>query len=123
MMSEIIEKDWVTSAGLRAVCVLVQLGSHRCGYVAVPMGHPLFGKRYQQIEDDISVHGGLTFSSDSELTHNYPAYSKEPVTWFGFDCAHIGDQFGFLSREGVRRSTEFVVNQCESLASQLKENL
>jgi hypothetical protein len=42
-----IEKDWATKAGLRAACLFVN-DSHRCGYVGVPKGHPLFGVEYNE---------------------------------------------------------------------------
>lgn len=44
-----IEKDWITVAGLRAVCwMCTSMGrkTHRCGYVEVPAGHPLHGISY-----------------------------------------------------------------------------
>lgn len=42
-----IEKDWITEAELRGV-VLITDGtrSSRCGYVEVPLGHPLHGVSY-----------------------------------------------------------------------------
>lgn len=40
-----IEKIWKTKAGHKAVVMLVR-NSHRCGYVGVPEGHPLYGKKY-----------------------------------------------------------------------------
>ncbi len=50
-----IERDWRTWAGLRAVALVVvkevrgrRLRSHRCGYVEVPRGHPLYGIRYNE---------------------------------------------------------------------------
>lgn len=46
-MSNVIERDWTTKAGLRAVCLLAH-GSHRCGYVEVSVGHPLHGIGYHQ---------------------------------------------------------------------------
>lgn len=45
-MGHTIERDWVSS-GLRCV-VLASDAGHRCGYVAVPGGHPLFGVEYGQ---------------------------------------------------------------------------
>lgn len=36
-----IENDWVTHAGLRALVVYHTSTEHRCGYVAIPKGHPL----------------------------------------------------------------------------------
>lgn len=52
-MSSIIERDWTTNAGLRAVCLVVlhhgtEAKSHRCGYVCLPKGHPLHGMHYGQ---------------------------------------------------------------------------
>lgn len=48
-MSNKIERDWITEAGLRAV-VLVGIysgrQSHRCGYVGLPVGHKLWGVDY-----------------------------------------------------------------------------
>lgn len=44
-----VEKDWITKAGLRAVCYVCSRGGrkkHRCGYVEVPQGHPLYGVAY-----------------------------------------------------------------------------
>lgn len=53
-----------------------------CGYVALPKGHPLHGKGYDEIDDKINdvAHFGLTYS---EL---------EGDDWvIGFDCNHAGD--------------------------------
>ena len=44
-MSSVVEKDWITKSGLRAVALLVR-GSHRCGYVGVPKEHALYEKEY-----------------------------------------------------------------------------
>jgi hypothetical protein len=60
-MSFLTERDWVTKAGLRAVCLLVNNGSHRCGYVEVPEGHPLDGV------DDSTAHPSLVFAGDEEI--------------------------------------------------------
>ncbi len=43
-MANVVEKDWVTKSGLRAVvlmCIHSGRESHRCGYVEVKAGHPL----------------------------------------------------------------------------------
>jgi hypothetical protein len=65
---------------------------HWCGYVAVPKGHPLFGKHYNDL-DDIEVHGGLTFSSECEgmVCHVPKAGEDDEVWWFGWDAAHLYD--------------------------------
>ncbi len=50
------EKDWITKAGLRAVCVVNERRgrkTHRCGYVEVPQGHRLHGVSYSDPIADI----------------------------------------------------------------------
>ncbi len=128
-----IEKDWTTKAGLRAVVLATSMG-HRCGYVGVPLAHPHYGRHYDDSGlYDISVHGGLTFSS-SEIG-KYPVESD--LHWFGFDCAHLGDakdpdlmdelhreiheKYPPLFREAgdVVRDLPFCERECEDLAKQL----
>lgn len=64
-----------------------------CGYVAVPPGHPLHGKGYEDVS--CSVHGGLTFADRCQpggLICHVPAPGEpDDVWWLGFDCAHGGD--------------------------------
>lgn len=140
-MGRTLERDWITAAGLRAVCVLVMRAgrrSHRCGYVEVPAGHPLYGVAYDQncralpgpaAEGEpvgntpaaiIDVHGGLTYSGRG--SEGYPAESSG--WWFGFDCLHLGDTTidplpGLDYKTGEPRSEEYVVEECERLAAQI----
>lgn len=141
-----VEKDWITEAGFRAVVIMIK-DSHRCGYVGVPAGHPLFGAEYskpcaalsrpaddetigkrsplallcvagdesrmQSPEIVFDVHGGITFSGKSA---DYPAPSD--LWWFGFDCAHSGDR-SHGGSDGVMRSLDYCIAECESLASQI----
>lgn len=44
-MTARIEKDWTTASGFRAVVAVMDMG-YRCGYVGVPVGHPLHGTEY-----------------------------------------------------------------------------
>ena len=42
---------------------------HRCGYVALPKGHPLFGKDYDKCYDiapELDVDGGITFANGTD---------------------------------------------------------
>lgn len=43
---------------------------HRCGYVALPEGHPLFGKDWSACYDidapDLDVDGGVTFANGTD---------------------------------------------------------
>jgi len=51
-VSNIIEKEWGTQSGLPAVCLVCcfreGVRHHRCGYVGVPIGHPLYGVSYDE---------------------------------------------------------------------------
>lgn len=147
-MSNIVERNWNTKAGLPAVCLFVR-DSHRCGYVRVPPEHPLHGKDYADdceclkgiLADDtpigkrgliplfcwdgaktspevvFDVHGGITHSGNAE--DGYPI-TDPSGWWFGFDCAHAGDR-SHGGVDGVLRSTEYVVAECERLAEQLEQ--
>lgn len=114
-----IERDWMTLAGLQGTVLLVN-ESHRCGYVGVPPGHPLYGCVYSQPANALGgkepwgvfeVHGGLTWSG---------FWNGDDLWRFGFDCHH--DMDGSLRDEQPYfpvRPLEYVVSQCESLARQL----
>ena len=50
-MSYIIEKDWITPAGLRAIIIICEhqgRKTHRCGYVGVSAGCCLYKKSYHE---------------------------------------------------------------------------
>ena len=51
-MPSIIEKDWTTEAGLRAIALIITRAdgtkSHRCGYVEVAADSELYGKEYNE---------------------------------------------------------------------------
>lgn len=112
-----VQKDWITRAGLRAVVTAHETLGHHCGYVAVPEGHPLFGKHYDHA-GDIEVHGGLTYSGGEG---KYPVEAGG-VWWFGYDCAHLGDLIPgavYTSPEDTFKDLKFNECECESLAEQL----
>lgn len=119
--------------GYTCVVVFGDLG-FRCGYVGVPVWHPLYRVEYYDIDKPIDVHGGLTYSGGSV---DYPIES-EALWWFGFDCGHAWDGFDYeLSSElfpyqqqfyrnmhrseGQICSSDYVAAECRSLAEQLKE--
>lgn len=110
-----VERDWITAAGLRAVVIMGDRG-YRCGYVGVPVGHPLHGCDYSEPAECLAfpsgepigkrgiipllcsdgearpdvvfdVHGGLTFSGGRQ---DYPVAGTD-LWWFGYDCAHCDD--------------------------------
>jgi hypothetical protein len=129
-------------------CLLVRNGGGAlCGYVGLPPEHPWHGKDYGQCltrcGDDfcyehspgsaVCVHGGLTFSAgcantDDESRHicHVPLPGRpHDVWWFGFDCAHSGDESPAYARYGVSimsgeyRDVEYVRGECADLARQL----
>lgn len=73
-----IEREFEES-GLECCTRTVYFG-HRCGYVAVREGHPLYGMGYDKLYDEhpeIDVDGGVTFADG------------EGGAWmFGWDAAH-----------------------------------
>ncbi|HLI77186.1 MAG TPA: hypothetical protein VKV02_09590, partial [Acidobacteriaceae bacterium] len=119
------ERDWTTAAGLRAVVLLEQSRAldpghrlHYCGYVEVPVGHPLHGVPYDWPNDVLPAHqrpqeyftvtGGLLYSGPG--TSGYPVRSEG--WWFGFDCNPLWDL-----EPPHDRGSEDVVAQCEQLAA------
>ena len=102
-------KEWVTEAGLTARVLKVDddyNGSYHNGYVQIPANSKLSDDSYNE-HCDIEVHGGLTFDGDLDDDNNH---------WFGFDCAHLGDNI-------EDQDLDYMIKQCESLAKQLKERL
>lgn len=105
--------------GLKCVVIMTGMG-HRCGYVGVAKGHPLYGKNYSDKclhFDDVSgepigkrgvlplmfsgVENGLVspdlyFDVHGGITYAEGGIGSEyPIEsslwWFGFDTAHAGD--------------------------------
>lgn len=113
------EYQWITQHGHKALCIMAVLDgmeSHRCGYVGVPAGHPLYKVAYtdcvkdsETLESLIDIHGGVTFTD----------FIEDFDEWFiGFDCAHLGDKTAFWE-DGVLRSKGYVIQECESLSEQI----
>lgn len=80
-------------------CLMKRNGSGAwCGYVAVNPDHPLHGVGYDDAHSgrDIDVHGGLTYASlcneNAGICHVPKPGEPDNVWWFGFDCAHGGDE-------------------------------
>lgn len=80
-------------AGLACLALRHPDFGHWCGYVGVPPGHPLHGRAYQEIEVDLSAHGGLTYSKPCSgyICHVAQPGTPENVWWLGWDFAHAFD--------------------------------
>jgi len=117
------------SSGYQCIVLRGPVGSLN-GYVELPLGHPSFGKHYDDV--DVEVHGGLTYGSHT----NPDTGEKDLGFWLGFDTAHAGDitpktssllrafSEAFEPRPGGTKDTyknfAYVREQVVSLAKQLK---
>jgi hypothetical protein len=90
------------------------------GYVSISNQHPYYDKHYSDIEEDISVYGGLTYSNTD---------SKNKETTFGFDTVHyddiVLDQYNnpifHISSQATYKTYEFVEQEIHKLVKQFKE--
>lgn len=130
--NEYDKKQWQDEeTGLPCLVVRGPIGA-LCGYVGVPKSHPLHGEEYWGI--DVDVHWGLTYAglcaknyAESEgVCHKPSPGEPDNVWWFGFDCAHSGDDCDPMGHRSsysdpgdVYRDTSFVERECRSLARQL----
>lgn len=107
--------EWTYTAknGLEVDCFIRRNNSLAfCGYVVITSDNKLFGLDYDNIYSkvNISVHGGLTYSDEGE------------GGWIiGFDCSHLGDFCPAFSYDGIYRTKEFVISECESLAESVSK--
>lgn len=84
-----------------------------CGYIYLPVGHPLHGVDYSSFDHDVDVHGGWTYSG------------SEGDAWcVGFDCNHYYDyapgMAGFRDSRQDYRTIGFVTKELERTAKQFK---
>jgi hypothetical protein len=99
-------------------CAIVKGNFALCGYVHVPEGHPDANSFYDDV--DVNVHGGLTFTCKAEGGGR----------WFGFDCGHFGDWWGYAENghasehpgkvwtvDDVKAETERLAKQLAKLAT------
>lgn len=120
-ISEIIKEEgdlheWIYTAknGLEIECLIRRNTTLAlCGYVVITSDNKLFGLDYDTIYSKVntSVHGGLTYSDEGD------------GGWvIGFDCAHAGDLCpAFPYYDGVYRTKEYVIEECERLAESVSK--
>lgn len=106
--------------------IILNLGWHPTAYVEIPKNHPYYKAGYDDIDIDIEVHGGLTYSGDM---------GKDGEWYLGWDYAHCEDYFGCveLYREaldlpewtpewtGKKWTTEEILEDVKTAIRQLKE--
>lgn len=86
------------------------------GYVLIPNGNPLHGKRYTDI--DVDIHGGLTFSEivDAEMIESWGLDVEDEGKWcVGFDTAHFSDTLDKWTKEKVQQEAERLKEQLEKI--------
>lgn len=111
-------------AGRRCLMLRNLRLGHWCGYVAVPPGHPYYGKDYDGL--DVEVHGGLTYADAcaGDICHKAKPGEPDDLWWLGFDCGHFLDLVPFrhdsdLPEKEIYRDVAYVRAECERLAEQL----
>lgn len=96
-MSYDVEKDWITSSGLRAVVIMLTGRgeyNHRCGYVAVTADHPAYQKGYSEQLDCIK----------QEQVNECKLGKKSPILILTAAC--ISDD----ENKKVRRSIDILID-------------
>jgi hypothetical protein len=99
---------------------------HLCGYVALNKEHKLYGKdKEDSCFDKINVHKGLSYSGELGFWSTSNNYKKLYYV-LGFDCGHAGDLVPYLYNRnpligGSYKDIEYVTNECQKLAKQLKD--
>ena len=79
------------------------------GYVLIPEGHVLHGEHYDNINELVDVHGGLTFSEHSSKIDFIDCVDGYWVV--GFDTAHYNDNLEKWPKHRVEEETERLAEQ------------
>ena len=105
--------------------LIINLGSHPCGYVGVPETHILNGVSYSTLNDDEifwNCNGGFSYSDKG-------VNGKSKRFWFfGWDYSHAGDYYhpiSHIERYGASTSdkkwtTEEIYHEAVAVIEQLK---
>ena len=113
-------------AGQPCLMVRANLLGHWCGYVGVSRAHPWHGRHFDDVGDDVAVHGGLTFSDGCGglICHVPEPGEDDDVHWFGFDCAHPFDGAPAMGLVAplleTYRDVAYVRGEVEQLAEQAR---
>lgn len=128
-MSEVLFKEadfWYK--GLHCV-VLLNIGGWRCGYVDVGSINDMKYVDYQDLDQLVDCHGGLTYSAD----HLPRQEHKEGEWWIGFDCAHYMDGYDYnavaeyfgkpsitMYGDGVIRTLKYVMSELMDMVDAIR---
>ena len=133
MLRAIVEKTF-NYKGFECRVLFMKAG-HRCGYVKIPATHSMCDSSYEEYNEAITCHGGITYLNTYLINEDCPDGSK----WIGFDCNHITDDKDIESMKtyfpgtelefdprirDIRASVktlEFCINQCERIVDQIAE--
>lgn len=115
MKSVLLEKAFATKSGYVAEIVYHKDTFHRCGYVGLQSSHFLYGVDCMDDCDGVgylfNVHGGVTYSD----------YRGDGIFWWiGFDASHSSDKTKY-HLNGVERTLDFMMGECENLSAQIKK--
>lgn len=99
--------------------IILNMGWHPTAYVEIPKDHPYYKAGYDDIDIDIDVHGGLTYSGNM---------GKDGEWYLGWDYGHFGDYSGVelmypldLRIGGKLWTYEEILEDVKTAIGQLKE--
>lgn len=120
-----MDKQW-TFIGTECLIRTGPMGTLN-GYIGIEPEHPWWGQGYMDLDVDVVVHGGLTYTS----AQRPGTWEEDGLWWMGFDTAHAGDVVpeieellaetgGIRDATGgdVLRGEPYVEQQVELLAAQ-----
>lgn len=114
---KLVQKEW-EAHGFKCRVIAIKLSYYSScnGYVAIPKGHPSYGKDYDDI--DVDVHGGVTyakFGCDEPVMGEILRPNSE-LYWIGFDTLHAMDSIEKWPVEAVTLETERMAEQLKQEA-------
>lgn len=112
-------RKFLTEEGYRCFIVEHDEMGHLCGYVEVPEEHQYHGKDYDEFDDEIAVHGGLTYA---DMGGSWMGV-KNAGWLFGFDCAHAGDWWKSATRFDREELHKWMVEEVEDQVRSLARHL
>lgn len=140
-MDYVVENEF-TYKGMKCVVVMRPM-AHRCGYVGVEEGHPLYGKHYNSyldikkedvmdreisgiiplicaaLDEDDRIRIDAYFHVHGGITYSDGGENSEyPILsdlwWFGFDCGHSGDSNDYTEAKKLFSSDIEVIRRIEN---------